>query len=393
KSLDSINNQQYDSNQISSKENILSEKEQTEDNDWNNQSSPLEFPLEESNLSIITQENLSKQMIDNETQTDDQQHDKLVQVNSKLKRALQTIKEKIHHIAIERPELFVDSTDDTIERLDHLIAAIGHQAAQIDLLKTEPIVSPSILLENEIKQLIEGRNQLQDDISNNNQEIHNLKCQIAEYEQELRELNEKYFEVLSNIEKQTQSSSRVDQLIDNETQTDDQQHDKLIQVNSKLKRALQTIKEKIHHVVIERPELFVDSADDTIERLDHLISVIEQQTVQMKILQTEHDHKQNEINDLQSSLESYRHKIQGNLSDKDQEKSLLEKRLNELELELKKTLNDHSSTMIKFESLAREHDVLVQQQKLQSIEHQQEIEELQDELIELKEIYIPSIDE
>ncbi|CAF2649407.1 unnamed protein product [Rotaria sp. Silwood2] len=247
--------------------------------------------------------------------------------------------------------------------------------------------------ENEIKQLIEGRNQLQDDISNNNQEIHNLKCQIAEYEQELRELNEKYFEVLSNIEKQTQSSSRVDQLIDNETQTDDQQHDKLIQVNSKLKRALQTIKEKIHHVVIERPELFVDSADDTIERLDHLISVIEQQTVQMKILQTEHDHKQNEINDLQSSLESYRHKIQGNLSDKDQEKSLLEKRLNELELELKKTLNDHSSTMIKFESLAREHDVLVQQQKLQSIEHQQEIEELQDELIELKEIYIPSIDE
>ncbi|CAF3453950.1 unnamed protein product, partial [Rotaria sp. Silwood2] len=93
------------------------------------------------------------------------------------------------------------------------------------------------------------------------------------------------------------------------------------------------------------------------------------------------------------SLESYRHKIQGNLSDKDQEKSLLEKRLNELELELKKTLNDHSLTMIKFESLAREHDVLVQQQKLQSIEHQQEIEELQDELTELKEIYIPSIDE
>ncbi|CAF3690411.1 unnamed protein product [Rotaria sordida] len=354
-----IDNQQHDRIQT---------VEQIEENDWNDQISSLEFPLEESN---ITQENFIKQMIDNETQTDDQKHDKLIQVNNKLKRALQTIKEKIHHIVVERPELFRDSTDDTIERLDHLISAIGHQAAQIDHLKSEPFIPPSILSEQEIKQLIDERNQLQEDKSNNNQEIHNLKCQLTKYNQQI------------------QSSSQINQLINNETQTDDQQHDKLIQVNNKLKRALQTIKEKIHQVVIARPELFQDSTDDTIERLNHLISTIEHQTAQINSLQTEYDDKQNEINELQSSLESYRYQIQNNLSEKDQEKSLLQERLNEIELQLKKTLNDHSLTIIKFELLSRERDVLIEQQTLQSIEHQQEIEQLQDELIQLKQTYIP----
>ncbi|CAF1269614.1 unnamed protein product [Rotaria sordida] len=354
-----IDNQQHDKIQTT---------EQIEENDWNDQISSLEFPLEESN---ITQENFIKQMIDNETQTDDQKHDKLIQVNNKLKRALQTIKEKIHHIVVERPELFRDSTDDTIERLDHLISAIGHQAAQIDHLKSEPFIPPSILSEQEIKQLIDKRNQLQEDKLNNNQEIHNLKCQLTKYKQQI------------------QSSSQINQLINNETQTDDQQHDKLIQVNNKLKRALQTIKEKIHQVVIARPELFQDLTDDTIERLNHLISTIEHQTAQINSLQTEYDDKQNEINELQSSLESYQYQIQNNLSEKDQEKSLLQEHLNEIELQFKKTLNDHSLIMIKFELLSRERDVLIEQQTLQSIEHQQEIEQLQDELIQLKQTYIP----
>ncbi|CAF4043397.1 unnamed protein product, partial [Rotaria sordida] len=354
-----IDNQQHDKIQTT---------EQIEENDWNDQISSLEFPLEESN---ITQENFIKQMIDNETQTDDQKYDKLIQINNKLKRALQTIKEKIHHIVVEQPELFRDSTDDTIERLDHLISAIGHQAAQIDHLKSEPFIPPSILSEQEIKQLIDKRNQLQEDKLNNNQEIHNLKCQLTKYKQQI------------------QSSSQINQLINNETQTDDQQHDKLIQVNNKLKRALQTIKEKIHQVVIARPELFQDLTDDTIERLNHLISTIEHQTAQINSLQTEYDDKQNEINELQSSLESYQYQIQNNLSEKDQEKSLLQEHLNEIELQFKKTLNDHSLIMIKFELLSRERDVLIEQQTLQSIEHQQEIEQLQDELIQLKQTYIP----
>ncbi|CAF3603471.1 unnamed protein product [Rotaria sp. Silwood1] len=327
----------------------------------------------------------SKQMIDNETQTDDQQHDKLIQVNNKLKRALQTIKEKIHRVVVERPELFVDSTDDTIERLDHLISAVGHQAAQIELLKTEPVVPSSILSEQEIEQLIEERSQLEEDKLYNNQEIHSLKCQLAKYEQELQESNKKYSKTSSNVEKQVQASSRVEQLIDNETQTDDQQHDKLVQVNNKLKRALQTIKEKIHHIVVEQPELFQNSTDDTLERLDHLISAVGQQTVQIKNLQIEHDHKQNEINELQSSFESYRYEIQNNLSKEDQDKSLLQERLNEIELQLKKTLDDHSSTIAKFESLIQKRDVLLEQQNLQSIEHQREVEQLRNELTELKQ--------
>jgi hypothetical protein len=105
-----------------------SENEQIEDNDWNAQFTPSN----ESNLSSII-----KQTIDNETQTDEQSQDKLVQVNNKLKRALQTIKDKIHQAVIERSDLFSDVSDDTIERLDHLISTIGNQANEIDRLQNE----------------------------------------------------------------------------------------------------------------------------------------------------------------------------------------------------------------------------------------------------------------
>ncbi len=100
---------------------------ETEDNDWNDQ-----IPSDQPNFSSII-----KQTIDNETQTDEQTQDKLIQVNNKLKRALQTIKDKIHQAVVERPQLFPDVGDDTIERLDHLISAIGNQATQIDLLQNE----------------------------------------------------------------------------------------------------------------------------------------------------------------------------------------------------------------------------------------------------------------
>lgn len=97
--------------------------------------------MDESNIRLTTAESIIKQTIDNETQTDEQSQDKHVQVNNKLKRALQTIKDKIHQAVVERPELFSDTGDDTIERLDHLISTVANQAAQIDILQNEHMLN------------------------------------------------------------------------------------------------------------------------------------------------------------------------------------------------------------------------------------------------------------
>ncbi len=100
------------------------------------------------------------------------------------------------------------------------------------------------------------------------------------------------------------ASSSV-QTVDNEKQTTggDQQQDKLMKMNTKFKRALQTFKEKINRIVTERPDLFADIGEETTERLDHLISTVEHQATQINILQTERneveERLQNEINELQ----------------------------------------------------------------------------------------------
>ncbi len=108
-------------------------------------------------------------------------------------------------------------------------------------------------------------------------------------------LTNRLFGFISNVT----SSPRTNETIDNETQTDEQPADKLTQVNNKLKRALQAIKDKIHQVVIDRPELFSDTGDDTIERLGHLIFTIGNQATQIDNLQNERDRAQYEINQLQ----------------------------------------------------------------------------------------------
>jgi hypothetical protein len=46
----------------------------------------------------------------------------------------------------------------------------------------------------------------------------------------------------------------------------------------------------------------------------------------------------------------------------------LRERLNEVELELRKTLDDHASTMAKYEILVEERDALVQQEARNSEE-------------------------
>ncbi|CAF1419954.1 unnamed protein product [Adineta steineri] len=323
---------------------------------------------EDNNEISSVKDDSSKQIVDNQTQTDDQPQDKLTQVNTKLKRALQTIKDKINRIVIEQLELFPESTDDTIVRLDHLISAIEQQAIQIDLLKTKSDILIPTLSVQEIEQIMEERNQLQNEKLTNNEEINNLRSQLVERDEQLQELNEKYSEIVSNVEKPSIET------VDNETQTDEQQKDKLAQINNKLKRALQNIKEKIQRIVNEKPELFINSSDDTVERLDNLLSAIE-------ILQNERDHALQKIDQLQntnrdqidnmsSSItvqsnsedslpEDYQKQIdqlQKHLSQKDEERSLLRERLNEVEVEFRKTLDDHESTVNKYEFLKQERD-------------------------------------
>jgi DNA anti-recombination protein RmuC len=90
---------------------------------------------------------------------------------------------------------------------------------------------------------------------------------------------------------------------DNEKQTGDQQHDKLVKLNNKLKRVLQTFKDKISRVVTERPDLFANIGEETSERLDHLISTVEHQATHIDTLQAEHNQSEeqlrHEINELQ----------------------------------------------------------------------------------------------
>ncbi len=59
-----------------------------------------------------------------------------------------------------------------------------------------------------------------------------------------------------------------------------------------------TFKEKIHRLVTERSDLFTNVGEETSERLDHLIGIVENQAVQMETLQTERFELQREINEL-----------------------------------------------------------------------------------------------
>lgn len=140
------------------------------------------------------------------------------------------------------------------------------------------------------------------------------------------------------------SSSQINQT----TQTDDQQQqDRFLQINNKLKRALQTIKEKIQRIIHEKPELFPQINDDTIQRLDQLISLIQNQAKQIEILQNERSIEIQQLSSQISSVEDYQKQInqlQQDLSQKEEEHILLQHHLNNIQFELKKKLDHQTLT-------------------------------------------------
>jgi hypothetical protein len=121
---------------------------------------------------------------------------------------------------------------------------------------------------------------------------------LSDYENQIESLTSERANLLEEVKNNTPSPVQTK---DNESQTDDRQHDKLVQVNNKLKRVLQTFKDKIHRVVAERPDLFVDIGEETTERFDHLLSTVEDQAKQLDVLQAERD----------QADEQFRHEIEG----------------------------------------------------------------------------------
>ncbi len=123
---------------------------------------------------------------------------------------------------------------------------------------------------------------------------------MKDYENQIKTLTQQRTNLSEDFEKKTLPTIET---TDNESQTDDRQHEKLVQMNNKLKRALQTFKDKIQRVVTERPDLFEGIGEETGERLDHLISTVENKTTQIDVLQAERDQIEeqlrNEIKELQ----------------------------------------------------------------------------------------------
>ncbi len=123
---------------------------------------------------------------------------------------------------------------------------------------------------------------------------------MIDYKNQIENLTQERANLLEEIRKGASSSISM---TDNDKQTTDQQNDKLVKISNKLKRVLQTFKEKIHRVVTERPDLFADIGEETTERLDRLISTVEHQATQIDILQAEREQSEeqlrNEIRELQ----------------------------------------------------------------------------------------------
>ncbi|CAF1401674.1 unnamed protein product, partial [Adineta steineri] len=426
---------------------------------------------------------------DNESQTDELQEGKLAQVNKKLKRSLQGIKDKIHRVVNEKPDLFDGVSEDTTERLEHLISTVDNQAAYINVLQTErdqiheQLQNSSVvddyqqqihqlqqnlsekdeqqsLLQEHLNEVQADLEKVRDDhsslmtkhellVQHSQHEIEELRKEVAELKQSVKcehvetqtdedinalhelieeqsqqmkalneinnekkdleeRLNERETHIQNLMEEITNSKSSHIDTADNESQTDELQEGKGAQMNKKLKRSLQVVKDKVDRLVSEKPDLFDGVGEETNERLDHLIATVENQAAYINILQNERDQAQEQLQNLMQTSQQEQdnerqieieplissapssspsivndhqqqiHQLQEILSEKDEQQSLLQEHLNEVEGELEKIRDDHSSMVTKYE-------LLVQQQTEQSQNSQHEVEELRKEVAELKQ--------
>jgi hypothetical protein len=108
--------------------------------------------------------------------------------------------------------------------------------------------------------------------------------------------------ILEEIENQRAISV---QTTDGENQTDDDEHEKIIQANNQLKDVLQTFHNKIHQVVTDRPNLFDGIGEEIDERFDHLLSTVETQATQIDTLQVDRNQIEEELQNKIKELQTY----------------------------------------------------------------------------------------
>ena len=129
-----------------------------------------------------------------------------------------------------------------------------------------------------------------------------MEEQLNNYRSQYEHLLREHDNLLEEVQKK--ASSTVEPAV-GEKQADDHQHDKLEKINNKLKRVLQTFKEKIHRLATERPELFVNVGEETTERFDHLISTVEHLATQAEMLQSEHNDTEEQLRNEIQELQKY----------------------------------------------------------------------------------------
>ncbi len=66
---------------------------------------------------------------------------------------------------------------------------------------------------------------------------------------------------------------------------------------------MQSLKDKIQRAVTERPDLFDGVSEETNERLDHLIIIVENQATQIDVLQAERDQVEKQLQSEMKQLQ------------------------------------------------------------------------------------------
>jgi small-conductance mechanosensitive channel len=102
--------------------------------------------------------------------------------------------------------------------------------------------------------------------------------------EQLKDLNEKNLTLQSQVELTNQRLNEHENLLkesekktslSNQTTNTNDEHEELLAINNKLKCAIETIENKIDQIFTTRADLFGDIGKETNERLDSLISAVE----------------------------------------------------------------------------------------------------------------------
>ena len=127
------------------------------------------------------------------------------------------------------------------------------------------------------------------------------------YRQQLDELKQRYAELSSQLQSLISERDAPLERLQTRASTDSPvpDHEKLVKVNNKLKRVVHTFKEKIQQVVTERPELFADVGEETSERLDHLLSTVQEQASYIVVLQSEREQTEEQLRRENQNLQKY----------------------------------------------------------------------------------------